>query len=190
MTGRFGERHAASAPSSTRDGAEIEPVPSLVFRVADVPDDMVTEILVPLDGSPLSRKALDVALSENPDATVTVLHVIDPAEPGYSYYPFDSTAELDAEPRHGSAEWYEKAEAFADELFEDVRASAVEYDADVETELAVGDPSRVIVDVADERGFDHVILGSHGRDENSRVLVGSVTESVAYRSPVRVTLVR
>lgn len=37
-------------------------------------------ILVPMDGSPLSERALEVALSENPNAEITVLHVIDPTE--------------------------------------------------------------------------------------------------------------
>ncbi|MDZ7731021.1 MAG: universal stress protein [Natrialbaceae archaeon] len=35
-------------------------------------------ILVPMDGSAASRKALDLTLSEYPAAEVIVLHVIDP----------------------------------------------------------------------------------------------------------------
>jgi nucleotide-binding universal stress UspA family protein len=34
--------------------------------------------LVPFDGSPLARRALDRALTSHPDAKVTILYVIDP----------------------------------------------------------------------------------------------------------------
>lgn len=146
---------------------------------------MAHEILVPMDGSPLSRRALDVAVTENPDADITVLHVIDPSTPADSYAPIDSTTAYGTGPRHGSDEWYERAEEFADELFADAEDLGREHGTAVETVLATGDPARVIVDVADDRGVDHVIIGSHGRDEDARILLGSVTESVAYRSPAR-----
>lgn len=151
---------------------------------------MPTNVLVPMDGSPLSEQALDVALSENPDAAVTVLHVIDPTEPGYSYAPVDRTLDLSDEPRHGSDEWYERAESFAEDLFESARERAAEYDVELTTELNVGAPAREIIEYANEHGIDHVVIGSHGRDEDSGILLGSVTEGVAFRAPVRVTLVR
>lgn len=151
---------------------------------------MATAILVPMDGSPLSHRALETAFTENPDGDIVVLHVIDPMDPGYSYYPFDSTSDLDREPRHGSEEWYDRAREMAEELFEETREIAEEHDAELATELQVGDPAHVIVDVVEDLDIDHVIMGSHGRDEDTRILLGSVTESVAYRSPTRVTLVR
>ncbi|MGM0716648.1 MAG: universal stress protein [Halobacteriota archaeon] len=43
---------------------------------------MSTRVLVPIDGSPLSRRALRHALEEFPHASVTVYHVIDLFEPG------------------------------------------------------------------------------------------------------------
>lgn len=151
---------------------------------------MAKRILVAVDGSPLSELALETALAENPDAEITALHVLDPTQPGYSYYPFDSVAEFDEEPSLGSREWYERAEAYADELFESVRETASEYGADPTTESVVGEPAEAIVEYARDHGVDHVFVGSHGRDEDANVAVGSVTEAVAYRSPVRVTLVR
>lgn len=147
---------------------------------------MPDHILVPMDGSPLSRRALEVALTEH-DAPVTVLHVIDPVAPGYSY-PVDM--DPDIEPRHGSDAWYERAEELAEELFDEVRALASEHDREVETELVVGDPARVIVDYAVDENVDHVVMGGHARGEDARILLGSVTEAVAFRAPMRVTIVR
>ena len=148
---------------------------------------MGKRILVPMDGSPLSERALEVALEENPDADIVVLHVIDPTEPGYSY-PLD--VDLSEEPRHGSDEWYDRAEELSEDLFATAREMAAEYDVELTTELVVNAPSRAIVEYARENAVDHIIMGSHGRDGEPRILLGSVTEAVAFRSPVRVTLIR
>ncbi|SNZ03255.1 Nucleotide-binding universal stress protein, UspA family [Natronoarchaeum philippinense] len=148
---------------------------------------MPDTILVPVDGSPLSFDALEVALSEHTDAEIIALHVIDPTEPGYSY-PVD--LDPDAEPLHGSDEWMDRARELESDLFEDIESTADEHDAAVQTETSVGDPRRVIVDYAEREGVDAIVMGSHGREEGARILLGSVTEAVAFRSPVRVTLVR
>lgn len=50
---------------------------------------------VPIDGSPLSAEALEVAPTEYPDAAIAARHVVDPTEPGYSYYPCDADADHD-----------------------------------------------------------------------------------------------
>ena len=131
---------------------------------------MASHVLVPMDGSPLSETALDVALTDYPDAAVTVLHVIDPNEPGYSYSDADRALDLDEEPLHGSEEWYERAETFTEELFDDARATAAEHGVEVATEQVVGSAAREIVDYVKEHDVDHVILGSHGREEGARII--------------------
>src|SRR6056297_3303719 len=127
-------------------------MPSAVVR-SHMPDT----ILVPVYGSPLSVQALEVALSEHSDAEITALHVIDPTEPGYSY-PVDF--DPDAEPLHGSDEWMSRARELESELFEDVQSLAEEHDATVETDTAVGDPRRIIVDYAEREGADAIVMGS------------------------------
>ena len=149
---------------------------------------MARQILVPLDGSPLGRKALSVALEEHPDAEIHALHVIDPTEPGYSYVSLGVDA-YDT-PRHGSDEWYDRAEEFAEEIFDDAAELAADHDTELTTATRVGRPSREIVGYAEDNEIDHIILGSHGRDRESRSLVGSVTDAVVFRSPVRVTMVK
>jgi len=148
---------------------------------------MASQILVPIDGSPLSEKALSVALEEYPESTIQLLHVIDPTEPGYSYVSLGVDA-YDS-PRHGSDEWYDRAEAFAEEIFEDAREQAGD-ETELVTETRVGRPDREIVRYIESHDVDHVIVGSHGRDRESLTLVGGVAEAVVFRSPVRVTLVK
>lgn len=148
---------------------------------------MARQILVPLDGSPLGNKALSVALDDYPDAEIHLLHVIDPTEPGYSYTSLGVDA-YDA-PQHGSEEWYDRAEEHAEDLFDEAHEN-VDEDTQLSTETQTGRPSREIVSYAEANDIDHIILGSHGRDRETRSLVGSVAEGVVFRSPVRVTLVK
>jgi len=148
---------------------------------------MAPQILVPVDGSPLSKKALSVALEEHPESTIRLLHVIDPTEPGYSYVSLGVDA-YDT-PRHGSDEWYDCAEEFAQEVFDEAREQASD-ETELTTETLVGRPDREIVRYIETHDIDHVIVGSHGRDRKSLALVGGVAEAVVFRSPVRVTLVK
>jgi nucleotide-binding universal stress UspA family protein len=147
----------------------------------------IEHLLVPMDGSPLSKRALRVAFAEYPDAGVSVLYVVDPTDPGYSYpTQFDPYSE----PLHGSEEWYERSEELAAELFDEIESIAAEYDTEVATETTIGEPGREIVDYVMHNDVDQVVIGSHGRDDAELSLLGSVTESVVFRCPVRVLLVR
>jgi nucleotide-binding universal stress UspA family protein len=142
---------------------------------------MAEHVLLPMDGSDQAMHAFEHVLGEHADAKVTVLHVIDPARATYG-------AQAGIPP--SSEEWFEAEEAHAERLFETIRERAAEAGVEVETATEVGQPSRVIVDYADEHDVDHVVIGSHGRRGLSRVLLGSVAELVVRRSPVPVTVVR
>ncbi|WP_435068850.1 universal stress protein [Haloplanus sp. C73] len=138
---------------------------------------MTSHTLVPFDGSPQSEAALKFAVSEWPEATHTLLYVADPVTTGFR----------DRALPGGSTAWYDNARDRAQDYFDEAaELTGREFDTRVE----VGSPARVIVDVAADGPFDHVILGSHGREGVSRVLLGSVAETVVRRSPVPVTVVR
>lgn len=141
---------------------------------------MGKHLLVPLDGSEQSDDALDYVFEEFPDATVTLLHIINPTRAGYG---------AQAGIPSFSEEWYKEAEATAEALFEGARQRAPDS-LTIETHTEVGQPSRAIVDYVEEHGHDGIVMGSHGRAGVSRILLGSVAETVVRRSPVPVTVVR
>jgi nucleotide-binding universal stress UspA family protein len=148
---------------------------------------MTSHILVPLDGSPLSRRALRHALKEYPGASITVLHVVDLFEPGYGADPdFETTYE----PLMGSEEWYERAEELSEQLLDEARSIADEYDGEITTTYEIGDAKQVIVEYAEAEAIDHIILGAHGRREEERPIFGSIAEMVSRRASVPVTLIR
>lgn len=142
-------------------------------------------VLVPVDGSPLSYRALRHALETYPDADVTVYHVADVFDPGYG-----RGSDSSYEPLAGSEEWYAMEEEAAAEILSEAETIASDHDREITTESEIGDPQRLIPDYARENDVDHVVLGVHGREEEGRSLFGRVAESVVYRSPVSVTIIR
>ena len=140
---------------------------------------MAKRLLVPVDGSEQAWNALDHATAEHPEAVLTLLHVINPVGAG--------TGAQVADVGYGE-EWYAAAERRAEDLFE--RARERVGDHEIETETTVGRPARAIVAVAEESDIDAIVMGSHGRDGVSRIVLGSVAETVVRRSPVPVTVVR
>ncbi|ELY92046.1 universal stress protein [Natrinema altunense] len=148
---------------------------------------MSRHLLVPVDGSPLSNRALAFAFEEFDDVAIVALHVLDPTDPGYSS-PTDVSVKT--EPPRGSDEWHERAAEEEERIFDDARELASDYGGEFDTETAVGAPAREIVDYAEENEIDHIVMGSHGRTGPTRLLLGSVAETVVRRSPVSVTVVR
>lgn len=136
-------------------------------------------VLVPIDDSDPARAALEHAVTTHPDATIMVLHVIDPSlTMHYGEMSYDYERLIDIE------------EERTESLFETAREIADEYGASIETETVIGKPSRSIVTFTGENDIDQIVLGSHGRSGVSRVLLGSVAERVVRRAPVPVTVVR
>jgi len=138
-------------------------------------------ILVPVDGSDQAHQASEFVIEEFPEADLVLLHVVNPAEAGYS---------AQASIPSFSEEWYEQKKATAQQLFEEIREEAAAAGLSVETAIEVGKPIRSIVEYAGDADVDGIVMGSHGRSGVTRILLGSVAEAVVRRSPVPVTVVR
>lgn len=141
---------------------------------------MVDHVLVPYDGTPAAKSALEHATDRFPGATLTLLYVMEPLAE-YS--------------RHRAFPGYPDDDSFSNErekgehLLESARES-ISSDGTIQSELAVGEPGRAIIEYADGHDVDHVIVGSHGRTGVARFLLGSTAEAVVRRSAVPVTVVR
>ena len=143
---------------------------------------MPRQVLVPVDSSEQAEAAVAFAAEQFTDATVVLLHVINPAEAGYS---------AQASMPSLSEEWYEQRQTEARELFDELEATVREAGVEtVERVVEVGRPTTAIVDYADENDIDQIVMGSHGRSGVSRLLLGSVAETVVRRASVPVTVVR
>jgi len=142
---------------------------------------MGERILVPFDGSPLSKRALERAVTKHSDADITVLYVIDPV---FAVY------EAEAKGLPAAMAWHDEMREEAEALFADAQGQAGAHDCEISTAVETGRPARVILEFAREHEVEHIIMGSHGRSGVSRLVLGSVAEQVVRRATVPVTIVR
>ena len=161
--------------------ARRSPVPVTVVR--KLPDGSQTPdgVLVPFDASASARRALEYALESFDECDVTVLYVAYPTDTGQR----DTDAVFEV-----LETWDEQRADHVSSILELAEEIADEYDRTVETKNADGEPAPTIVEYADENDTDHVVMGSTGRDGLTRLLLGSVAETVMRRSPVSVTVVK
>ncbi|MFC5134850.1 MULTISPECIES: universal stress protein [Haloferacaceae] len=137
-------------------------------------------VLVPTDGSPKGKRAVEhaLALAAVHDAAVHALYVVDTAS--YAGTGMEATwTGID-----------EMLREDADEAVAQVAALAEGTDVAVETSVVEGSPGREIVRHATDAGCDLIVMGTHGRGGIDRLLLGSVAERVVRRSPVPVLTVR
>ncbi len=141
---------------------------------------MPRRILVPVDAAPQSENALEHAIDVYPEATIVLLHVLDPR----SWISSDEFGDM------FYADDVEKAEKEAtDELLSKMSEMAGGLGASTETVRLMGRPAHTIVDYAGDNDIDGIVMGSHGRTGLDRIFLGSVAEAVTRRSPVPVTIV-
>ena len=131
------------------------------------------KILVAYDGGEPAHKALSTAaeMARTFGATLSVISVI-PVHPGRA--PVDP---------------WDDASVHARELLD---AKKLLRDQGLEAELLepAGDPARTIERIADEGGFDTIVLGSRGLRTIDRMLQGSVSEHVATHAQATVVIAR
>lgn len=139
---------------------------------------MIERVLVAMDDSELSERALRYALDAHPDADVTVLHVV--GEP--SGMMGAATGIALADDSEG------RVQELSEDVFERAGKIASEHGVAVDVETEVGSPASRIVERAED--FDVVVIGTHSGSLADRLLVGNVAKSVFQNAPVPVTVVR
>jgi len=137
------------------------------------------KVLVPYDGSEQADEALRLALRTHDDAEVTVLHVIDPVGKGGRKGAKASWWNM----------WYEDREKLAETVLEGAREIADEQGREIVTEIRQGKPSKEIIEYAEGKDIELVVMGRQGETGLSRVLLGSAADNVARYLDIPVTLV-
>lgn len=137
---------------------------------------MFRHILIPTDGSDLSRKAVlyGVQLAKESGARVTALTLTEPYR----------AASMDAVlVSIGEDEYDEGAKRIAERALEQVSIAADAAGVPCETIREVHDqPFRAIIDAATAKGCDLIVMASHGRRGLSALLLGSETAKVLTHS--------
>jgi nucleotide-binding universal stress UspA family protein len=137
-------------------------------------------IVVPVDGSEYSARALDLAidLARPLDAELVILHVVDLARVammsgGAAELIPGCLQELQAEGRRVVGEALARAGP----------------GARVSSRIVDGSPVEQIERIASELMPSFIVIGTHGRSGFNRAVMGSVAEGVARGAPVPVIVV-
>ena len=145
---------------------------------------MFKHILIPTDGSDLSRKAVlyGVQLAKECGARVTALTLTEPYR----------VASMDAVlVSVGEDEYEEESRRVSERALEQVRVAADAAGVRCDTIREVHDqPYRAIIDAAHAKGCDLIVMASHGRRGVSALLLGSETVKVLTHSTIPVLVYR
>lgn len=140
------------------------------------------KILVAVDGSENSKKAIlkARALAELNDSEVTLLSVVNDAMMNNPYVTRrdHKLAISKAFMEQGNTILRKSLDIFGP------------YKGKVETSLKYGDPGKTIIKIAEEEGYDLVIMGSRGLNAISRAMLGSVSNKVLNHIHISVLIVK
>jgi nucleotide-binding universal stress UspA family protein len=150
------------------------------------------KILVPLDGSEHSLKALDEAsqIAKMSSAKLTLIHVYsvqpimisEPSPSGYLGPPVFTGADV--------SRMIEAAEKFGNRILQDgeqrIRATGVQ----VEKKLVEGHTVQEIVRAANDGNFDLIVIGARGLSHIKEMFLGGVTDAVIHHAHCAVLVIK
>jgi nucleotide-binding universal stress UspA family protein len=145
---------------------------------------MYSNILIPTDGSELAGKAVQhgIALAKRIGARATLLTVVPP----FSVFTTD-TQMLEDTP----AQYKERMQEHTEKVF-DTGAGAAQAAGVVYGLIVVEHehPYRAIIDTAESKSCDLIVMASHGRHGVSAIVLGSETVKVLTHSKIPVLVYR
>ncbi|MDO8438431.1 MAG: universal stress protein [Nitrosomonadaceae bacterium] len=144
---------------------------------------MYQRILIPVDGSPTSDRALQEALrlAQQQNAQLLLLHVI------------EEIRFVDIESSINYAELLESMRNSGTKILTQAQTVVQQAGMTAEVKLLEAGGERVasvIVAEAERWPADLIVIGTHGRSGFSRLLFGSVAEGVVRTAQVPVLLIR
>lgn len=155
----------------------------------------ISKILVAIDGSEHSMKAVELAIemsekelsnkTEDDDRGLTALTVLDVSKPrkflsSFIAAPTYGLRELDEE-RNAAKQWMDAVRKKAEDKKIPFRSEIIEGLVSAEA---------TIVDYAESHEIDLIVVGTRGRTGFSKVLLGSVASRVVEYAPCSVIVVK
>jgi len=172
-----------SRPTDSDRKAEIDDGPLETLQEEREEDSMSTQILVPLDGSPLAEQALGCAitLSRGMPAEIILLRAV--------AIPPEAIDVLDSAGVEGTA-LMERLSAQATTYLGTIVHQLQDSGLEVHAVVRSGPAAETIVDYAQEAGIQQIVMATHGYTGVSRWTHGSVAERVLQSAGMPVLLTR
>jgi nucleotide-binding universal stress UspA family protein len=141
---------------------------------------MFSRILVPVDGSDNSYRALDAALllSEKLGAKITVIHVMEDIPVSYVVSEKLLREIVDAYKRENQL------------ILSNCSEIATKKGLVIQTKLLQGNPGSIILDFCEKEKYDIIIMGSRGMGKFKELVLGSVSNKVLHHSSCPVMIIR
>jgi nucleotide-binding universal stress UspA family protein len=142
-----------------------------------------SKILVPVDGSPASLRAVDFAiqrLTQNPNSSLVLLHVHNiPA------------IELAGVSEAVDTEWLREASSRASaKALKDAIGNCEDAGVGFKTLVETGSTAEAITRVAREEDVTQIVMGTRGLGPIQGLLLGSVATQVIHLAKVPITLIK
>ncbi|HNQ33072.1 MAG TPA: universal stress protein [Methanoculleus sp.] len=147
---------------------------------------MFKTILVAVDGSDISRRALEEALAVA-RAMQASLHAVHVVQTGA--YPILTSNELEP-PDIARQALLDSLEREGDRILAETEGQAAAAGIQITVHKHRGHPGASITALAHELGADLTVVGSHGRGRIDRFFLGSVSSYVADHATSTVMIVR
>ena len=145
---------------------------------------MFTHILLPTDGSPLSEAAIrqGIQFAKGINAKVTGFYV----RPAFHVFTYRTEMLEDTKEQFAKNGW-----THARQYLGVIEKAAKEAGVTCVTAIATGDhPYEVIIEAAEKKGCDLIMMASHGRRGVQGILIGSETQKVLTHSKIPVLVYR
>jgi nucleotide-binding universal stress UspA family protein len=155
---------------------------------------LFSKILVPLDGSEHSLRALDVAIqiAKKFSGKITLIHVYS-VTPGPVIMPEPGTMSPSGFPVMAPVEISSVVDAVrkaGDRILEDGERKAKAEGIEVEKKLLEGHTVQEIVRMTREERFELIVVGARGISHIRELLLGSVTDGVIHHASAPVLVVK
>ena len=145
---------------------------------------MFSSIVVGTDGSSTAQEAVRQAadLAKRLDALIYIVSAYEPVSEGRLREERQQIPE--------DLQWMVNPREDVEEALKEGAAALQDDGLRVETLAREGDPADAILDVAEEKGADLIVVGNKGMTGAKRFVLGSVPNAIAHHAPCDVLIVR
>jgi nucleotide-binding universal stress UspA family protein len=145
---------------------------------------MFASIVVGTDGSQTAQEAVReaIALARRLDARLDIVSAYEPVS--------SARLRVEAQQVPGDLQWMVNPREDVDVTLREAAEEAQAAGVSTEIYARQGDPADAILDVAEERGADLIVVGNKGMTGAKRFLLGSVPNKVSHHAPCSVLIIR
>jgi nucleotide-binding universal stress UspA family protein len=145
---------------------------------------MFQSIVVGTDGSETAREAVRQAteLASKLGATIQLVSAYEPVPEGRLREERQEVPE--------DLQWMVNPREDVTSTLEEAAEELKEAGVQVDTHAREGDPADAILDVAEEKSADLIVVGNKGMTGAKRFLLGSVPNKVSHHAPCSVMIIR